>query len=261
MFTEPLDAVPLLPLLAFATALLSLALEGGYRFGRWRKSHAADEREQPVGAMVASILGLVALVLGFTFSLVANRFDARRMGVLEEANAVGTAYLRTSFLPESEAGESARLLREYVATRIEAVRTPSNLEQSIARSEALHMSLWHEANRATSRRPNSIAIGLYIQSLNQVIDLHATRLHALRSRMPLVLWLAMCFLSTLGMAAVGYQSALAATQRSPAMIALILAFTTVLYLIADLDRSQEGLLRVSQQPLYDLQRSMQGSSP
>jgi hypothetical protein len=94
-----------------------------------------------------------------------------------------------------------------------------------------------------------------------VIDLHATRLLAMRSRVPLALWIALCFLSTLGMAAVGYQSALAATRRSPAMLALVLAFSTVLYLIVDLDRGQEGLFRISQQPMLDLQKSMQPSLP
>jgi hypothetical protein len=261
MPAEPLDAVPLPSLLLVAAALLWVALEGGYRFGQWRKNHVSDEREQPVGAMVASILGLLALVLGFTFSLVAARFDDRRMGVLEEANAIGTTYLRTSFLPESQKVESARLLREYVAVRIDGVREPGQAGQAIARSEALHTSLWEQADAAAKHAPASIMTGLYIQSLNEVIDLHAKRLLAMRSRIPLVLWIALCFLTTLGMASVGYLSALAVARRSPAMLALVLAFSTVLYLIADLDRSQEGLLRVSQQPMYDLQKSMQVSIP
>jgi hypothetical protein len=261
MAAEPLDAVPLPALLIIATALLWLALEGGYRFGQWRKKHASDEREQPVGAMVASILGLVALVLGFTFSFVASRFDARRMGVLEEANAIGTTFLRTSFLPQSQQVESARLLREYVAERITGVQQPDRSEQAIARSEVLHTELWTQADAAAKRDPGSITTGLYIQSLNETIDLHTIRLLAMRSRVPLALWAALCFLSTLGMAAVGYQSALAATRRSPAMLALVLAFATVLYLIIDLDRGQEGLFRISQQPMLDLQKSIQPSLP
>src|SRR5215510_1638179 len=94
MATAPLDIVPLWGLFFSFLALLLAAVEGGYRLGRWRRSQVSDEKEQPVGAMVASILGLVALVLGFTFSLAANRFDARRVGVLDEANAIGTTWLR-----------------------------------------------------------------------------------------------------------------------------------------------------------------------
>jgi hypothetical protein len=79
----------------------------------------------------------------------------------------------------------------------------------------------------------------------------------MRSRIPLVIWIGLFGLAMLGMAAIGYQSALSATRRSPAMLAMVLAFSVVLLLIADLDRGQEGLLQVSQQSLIDLQKSMQ----
>jgi hypothetical protein len=87
-----------------------LALEIGYRLGRWRHRRAVDEKPNPVGAMVASILGLLAFMLAFTFSLAASRFDARRQIVIEEANAIGTTYLRARLLPEPERSEIARLL-------------------------------------------------------------------------------------------------------------------------------------------------------
>src|ERR1041385_857187 len=118
MHPEPLDVIPLWGLFLLGAGWLWLVMEGGYRVGKWRHAHMPDERDQPVGAMVASILGLVALVLGFTFSLAASRFDARRMAVLEESNAIGTTYLRARLLPEPERTEIARLLREYVEVRI-----------------------------------------------------------------------------------------------------------------------------------------------
>src|SRR5689334_19714245 len=105
MHKEPLDIIPLWALWLIATALLWVLMEAGYRAGKWRHAQHSDERDQPVGAMVASILGLVALVLGFTFSLAASRFDARRMAVLEEANAIGTCHLRSRLLPEPEGTE------------------------------------------------------------------------------------------------------------------------------------------------------------
>jgi hypothetical protein len=95
-----------------------------------------------------------------------------------------------------------------------------------------------------------------------VIDLHAKRvLVGIRSRIPPVLWTGLIGLAVLGMAAVGYQAGLAGTRRSPAMPGLVLAFAGVLIMIADLDRGQEGLLRVSQQSMLDLQRSMRSSQP
>lgn len=256
MSTVPLDVVPIPALFVATAALLWLAVEGGYRLGRWRRSRISDEKEQSVGAMVASILGLVALVLGFTFSLAASRFDARRMAVLEEANAIGTAELRSRLLPEPERSEIGRLMREYVAVRIRGTEE-GKTEEAIARSETLHAQLWAQAATAAQKDTGSIMTGVFIQSLNDVIDLHSKRvLVGIRSRIPLVIWTGVYGLATLGMTAVGYQAALALTRRSPAMLGLIVAFAIVLLLIADLDRGQEGLLRVSQQALLELQHSL-----
>jgi hypothetical protein len=261
MSNGPFDFLPLWGFFASTCAVLGLAIEGGYRFGRWRRKQATDEKEQPVGAIVGSILGLVALVLGFTFSLVATRFEARRQAVLEDANAIGTVHLRARLLPEPQRTEIARLLREYVAVRIEAVRS-GNAEGAIARSEALHELLWTQTAAATERMSNHVVAGVFIQSLNELINVHGKRLLVgLQSRIPLVIWIGVFGLALLGMFSVGYQSGLAATRRSPAMIGLVLAFAVVLLLIADLDRAQEGLLRVSQQAMSDLQRTMQPPQP
>lgn len=227
--------------------------------GWWWHARVADEKEQPVAAMVASILGLVALVLGFTFSLAFSRFDARRLTVLEEANAIGTAYLRAQLLPEPQRSEIAQLLREYAEVRVHATQE-GQAEQAMHRSEELHERLWAQAVAAAEQDNHSIVTGIFIQSLNEVIDLHAKRvLIAMRSRVPVVIWIGLFGLAMLGMMAIGYQSALAATRRSPAMFALVLAFSAVLLLIADLDRGHQGLLQVSQQSLIDLQKSMQVS--
>lgn len=261
MHTEPLDALPLWGLLLVAVTVLWLALESGYRIGKWRHERSPDEKEQPVGAMVGSILGLLALVLGFTFSLAASRFDARRQAVLEEANAIGTTYLRARLLPEPERAEIITLLREYADVRIRGVRE-GKLEELITRSEAIHELLWTQTKAVADRDPHSIITGVFIQTLNELIDLHAKRvLVGVRSRIPLVIWAGLFSLAIIGMGAVGYQSGLSETRRSPAMPVLVLAFALVLSLIADLDRGQEGLLRVSQQAMIDVQRSMQPSQP
>jgi hypothetical protein len=261
MGTQPLDFLPLSVLFAGYIVLLLASMEGGYRLGRWRVAHAAGEKEQTVGAMVASILGLVALVLGFTFSLAASRFDARRMAVLEESNAVGTTYLRAQMLPEPERAEIARILREYVEVRIHGANV-DQVEKAVAQSEALHTQLWTQAASAAAKDNHSIITGIFIQSLNDVIDLHAKRvLVGTRSRIPLVIWIGLYTLAMLGMAAVGYQAGLSAARRSPAMLGLVMAFSVVLLLIADLDRGQEGLLRISQQSMVDLRTSIQSADP
>jgi hypothetical protein len=256
MESEPLDTVPLWLLFAAAGVLSGVALEGGYRFGRWRHARSPDEKESPVGSMVASILALFAFLLAFTFGMAANRFEARREAVLQEANAIGTTYLRARLLAEPQRSRSLDLLHEYVVVRVVCLRE-GKMEELLRRSEELHGQLWEQAAKESERNSGPIT-ALYVQSLNQMIDMHGVRVQAgIRSRIPASIWVGLFGLGLLAMTSVGYQSGLSATRRSPAMIGLVLAFAGVLFLIADLDRSQEGFLMVSQQALIDLQKSME----
>jgi hypothetical protein len=256
---EPLDSVPLWVLFLAACTLTGLALEGGYRLGKWRHARAPEEKEASVGEMVGSMLALLAFLLGFTFGLAASRWESRREAVLEEANAIGTTYLRTQLLPEPQRAETARLLRDYVDTRLLDMRQGTASEMianAIARSEELHEQLWSQAVAAAQKSPTPIT-GLFIQSLNETIDMHAKRMMVgTRGRIPISIWAGLFGLAMLGLAGVGYHAGLSTTRRSPAMFAMVLAFAGVIFLIADLDRPYEGFLTVTQQPLMDLQRSM-----
>lgn len=256
MTPEPLDVVPLWAFFAVTMALAVMSLEVGYRLGRWRHACSSEEKEAPVGAMVGSILGLLAIMLAFTFNLAASRFDARRQAVLQEANAVGTAYLRARLLPEPQQSQITALLRQYVDVRIRGSHIDT-IAEGIVRSEQLHQQLWEQAIEAARKNPESIMTGLFLQSLNEVIDLHARRVMVgLHSRIPLPLWLALFALALLGMFSMGYQAGLSVTRRSPAELFLATAFAAVLFLIVDLDRAHEGSLRISQQAMMDLQRTM-----
>jgi len=256
MHREPLDAIPIWLFLPLAFAAGTLAVEAGYRFGLWRHARAAEEKSAPVAAMVASLLGLLALLLGFTFSLAASRFDARRQAVLEEANAIGTTYLRARLLPEPERSQVLALLREYAELRAGGM-TEARVGEVLERTPGLHERLWSLGEAVAARDPHSITTGLFLQALNATIDVHSRRvLVGLRSRIPPILWLVLFGLSLTGMASVGYQAGLSETRRSPEMPLLALAFAAVLVLIVDLDRGHEGTLRVGQQAMVDLVRSM-----
>jgi len=259
MNTTPLDNLPLGLLFVLMTGLACLILEGGYRLGRWRHARCAEEKETPVGAMVASILALFAFMLAFAFGMAADRFEKRRQAILDEANAIGTTYLRAKQLPEPQRTESTRLLREYIDVRIRAV-SKGNVLEAKARSEELHEQLWVQATAAVDKSRDPIT-GLYIQSLNQMIDMHGVRIHVgMRNRIPATIWGGLFALAGLSMASVGYQAGLSATRRSPAMVVLAVAFSSVMFLIADLDRPHEGLIVVSQEAMIDLQSSMKPGS-
>jgi hypothetical protein len=256
----PLDALPLWGLFLAILLLVLLSVEGGYRLGKYRRSRSEEEKEAPVGAMVGATLGLLAFMLAFTFGLAATRFDTRRQVLLDEANAIGTTYLRAGMLPERRDAIRA-LLRDYVDTRLEAVRS-GNVTAGIRRSEHLHEQLWTQAVAIGETNPTSIVVGLFVQSLNEVIDLHAKRVTAgLRNRIPGAIWVALFAVAVLSLAAMGYHAGLSRTSRSLAELAVACTFAVVIGLIADLDRPQEGVLQVSQQALIDLRHSMQVPRP
>ncbi len=252
-----LDAMPLWLIFAATVALTAAAIEIGYRIGRLRRRRAEPEKDQPVGAIAASTLGLLGFLLAFTFGLAASRFDDRRLAVLEESNAIGTAYLRAGLLKEPERSEIRKRFSEYVDARLAAVK-PETHREAMAASVALHEALWKQATAAAAADPHSIMTALFIQSLNEVIDLHSKRvLVGLRSRIPASVWIVLYFIAVLAMGSLGYQEGLAGSRRSLAVVALLLTFSSVMLLIADLDRPQEGLLRISQQSMLDLKSTIE----
>lgn len=256
MQTALIDLVPLWFILPLTIALALLSVELGYRIATYRGRHAVGEKESPVGSMVGATLGLLAFMLAFTFGLAGSRFEDRRQVVLSEANAIGTTYLRAALLPEPMRTESRNALREYVEVRLEAVQQPGKLNQAIVKSEQLHNRMWSQAVAATEKDRSAITM-LFVQSLNELIDLHATRVMAgVRSRVPNVIWIVLYVLAILAMVMMGYHAGLVHSRRSIAVIALVLGFSSVLFLIADLDRPSQGTLQVSQQSMIDLRNSM-----
>jgi hypothetical protein len=251
-----LDALPLwASFIAFAV-VVGLSIEGGYWVGLYRRRRTEGEKTEPVGAIVAATLGLLAFILAFTFGLAASRFDARRKVVVEEANAIGTTYLRAGLLPDGRGVKIRKLLREYVDARLEAVES-GDVEKALRRSDELHRELWKEAEAVGQEHSNSIVVGLFIQSLNETIDIHATRvLVSVQSRIPGVLWGVLFMVTILTMAGVGYYEGLSNSRRSLAVVVLVLTFSAILWLIADLDRPREGFFTVNQQAMIDLRKTM-----
>ena len=145
--------------------------------------------------------------------------------------------------------------------RLEAVRS-GNVTEGIRRSEHLQDQLWAQAVAIGEHNPTSIVVGLFVQSLNEVIDLHAKRVTVgLRNRIPGAIWVALFAIAVLSLAAMGYHAGLSGTSRLLAELAVAFTFSVVIVLIADLDRPQAGVLKVSQQALIHLRQSMHVPRP
>jgi hypothetical protein len=250
------DALPLWAVFVATVALVLLAHEVGYRLGAVRERAKTHEKEAPVGAMVGATLALLAFLLAFTFGLAANLFQMKRQVMLDEANAIGTTYLRADFLPEAARAAVRDLLREYVDVRLAAAET-GDVAPAIKRSEEIHNLLWAHASASMVANPDSIAYGLFVETLNDVIDLHSARVMiAVRSRIPPTIWIVLYSISFFAFGTMGYHAGLAAANRSFALLAVAIIFSAVIWLVRDLDTAQEGVLRVSQQAMIDLRNSM-----
>lgn len=247
-----IDYLPIWALFIVTVILALVFIEIGFLLGRFRHKRFAQEQSAPVGAMVGATLGLLAFTLAFTFGMAASRHDARKQLVLDEANAVSATFLRSELLPQPYRDEIQNLLREYVDIRVEAVAHQEKLAAAIARSEELHRLLWKQTVAVAEKHPTPIN-GLFITSLNMVIDLHAKRVTAgIRNRIPPTVWISLYLVAFLAMMAVGYHTGLSGSRRSIAVLFQALAFSAVLILIADLDRPQEGLLKVGQEAMIDV---------
>ncbi len=252
--TPTLDSIPSWALYLLIVLVAMIMGEIGFRLGRWWTKRSDAETDESAAAVVGATLALLAFLIVFQVGIAADRFDARRQFVVEEGQAVGTAYLRAGFLPESEQGAIRELLEEYIDIRLAAANGTAPVESVVARSEEIHAELWDITQPAALADPGSELNPLFIESLNQVIEVHADRIAALLNRFPTSVWLAIFFAAALSVAVVGFHTGLDGERNLVAVLALVLVTSAVILLMVDLDRPQEGLLQVSQQTLIDLQR-------
>jgi hypothetical protein len=245
------DVIPIPGLLLATIGLVLLSLETGFFLGR--RGQRAD-KVAVSGAMAGTTLGLLAFMLAFTFNSAEARHQTRKAMVVDEANAIQTTWLRAGFMAEPARGKMRDLLRDYVNVRVKAVTGALELTDALRQSDGLHDRMWQGAEEASRAEPNSIAIGLFVQSLNEVLDLHVKRLTVgVRNRVPGTIWLTLYLLMVLAMSMMGIQIGHSGARRVGLEAALALSFAIVLSVIADLDRPQEGRVIVSQQAMLDLQ--------
>lgn len=237
---------------------LFMALELGFRAGR----RAVREREAPssaqLGAIQGATLGLLGLLLGFSFAGAAGRFMDRQHLIVREANAIGTAYLRADLLPPEHAAEVRAALEQYVTHRLEvSARLILGLQrEDRAAIAGFHDRLWHGA--ASGVRDAPALMVAVLNPVNEVIDLHGERIAASRRHLPgLVLGL-LLVCSVLAVGAIGYGCGTSNRRCIPMTGALTVLIAITLWTIIDLDYPRAGLIRLSDRPLAELGL---GSSP
>jgi hypothetical protein len=250
------------PFLATGLFLGVLAfLELGRRIGRRRLASGATEAGG-FGAVESAIFGLMGLLIAFTFSGAAGRFDARRDLVTQEANDIGTAWLRIDLVPAEAQVKLRDLFRRYLDSRLATYRNVRDAEMAMAefaRSGALQQEIWTVAV-AGCRDPGAApgACVLLVNALNEMFDITTTRLMATRIHPPPVIFAMLVVLTLAGALLAGH--AMASHPRWSWMHALALAtvMSATVYIIIDLEYPRLGFIRVdtADDVLVDARRSM-----
>jgi hypothetical protein len=222
--------------------------------GRLLGVRAIGRGGDDVSTLEGAILGLLALMIGFTFAMALSRFEARRDAVLTEANAIGTTALRARLLPAPHNVDINKLLQEYVRIRLaitQQVLSPTELNAAIRRSNEIQEALWQQTKLVTAKDSGMVPTGLFIQTLNEMIDTQGRRLEALRNRVPNIVLIALYGVAIVAGALTGFANGLEARHvRLPVYVAGLLVASVIL-LIEDLDRPNAGFIKTSQQPMID----------
>ena len=216
---------------------LVISMDIGFRLGKRRMARTGEDLPSGVGASEASIFGLMGLLIAFTFSGATSRFEARRYLLTEEANAIGTAYLRLDLLPAAAQPELRRMMRAYADARVAGAADGTDVR--------LQNAIWSGA-QSTCRQPDAAAAAcqLALPALNDMIDITTTRAAAARNHPPPTIYAMLVLISLVSAVLIGYSMA-ANSRRS--WIHILMMSTTLavaIYVILDLEFPRLGLIRV-----------------
>jgi len=254
-FAAFLDRQPLwLFMLALFLALIAARELGGWINRRIIGPKGAQEDEEGAkGLILSGLLGLLALLIGFTFSLSLNRFDVRRAIVVEEANTIGTAEMRVRLLAAPDNAQLARMLQDYARTRLAYGMSDAAAKLPYAaRSAAQRSQLQSAAIAALTPEARTPLASLVTPSINSVLDIGVEREALNAARIPGIILFVLILYNLLTAAMLGYALTGARPRQRLATIMLFALLTLAIALILDLDRPQRGTIRVDQTPMKQL---------
>jgi hypothetical protein len=240
---------------ALLAASMMACSQIGIYWGRQVRSRLAESDRTGIQNVQVSILGLVGLMLAFSFSMASTRYEQRRSLVIEQANAIGTTALRTSFVPAPESARIRSLLQDYVHGTLafsDARNNQAMFETANQRMDDLEAKIWSEAVSASRRMPNPAHTTLFFTALNEVIDLHAARKAAQQNRVPGGILVALSVMCLMAMFTVGFGWGIGQFQHITLRFILGVILVLTLTLIVDMDRPLRGLIQISHQSLSDL---------
>jgi hypothetical protein len=233
--------------------LLSLAVEAGYRTGlRQRLANESAERTTRGDVTLSAMLALLGLMLAFTYAFTLSRADARKQAIVEEANTIGTAFLKADFLAEPGRGALRAGLLDYAGTRIitaEQVKDAASRRVTLARMAEAQSRLWPALEQALRGKPLGPYEASMMQAVTEVLDAQTRRNMAGFDRMPPVVTLLLLAIAALSLAVAGHNAGLRGGISRPRMAGFVLILSFLMLVILDFDRPQTGFIRLSNAPL------------
>ena len=235
-------------------------LELGRRIGRRRQAKDEERARAGLGAVEGAVFALMGLLIAFTFSGAASRFDARRQLIVEEANSIGTAWLRLDLLPAAAQPELRDLFRRYVDLRLAVYEKLPDLAAALAdldKANTLQGVIWSRAVAAFQQSPTPVVAQL-IPALNQMFDIAATRTAAARMHPPPIIFVLLGVLALMSSLLAGYAMAGGKARSWIHMVGFALIMATTVYVILDLEFPQLGIIRIDafDQVLVELRQTM-----
>jgi hypothetical protein len=238
-----------------------LFLEAGRRIRMRILAKDAEKAAGGLGVVEGALFALMGLVLAFTFSGAAARFDARRQMIVEEANDIGTAYLRLDLLPEAAQPQLREKFRQYVDARLETYMNLPAIAATMpdmATAAGLQREIWNESIAATREAKNPQAALLLLPALNAMFDIANTRVWATQLHPPPIIFALLGALALVCSLLAGYGMAGGKARSWTHIVAFAIILTLTVYVIIDMEFPRMGFIRVDafDQALVDVRASM-----
>lgn len=247
------------PGIMFITVLI-FALEFGYRVGLKRRDKWKDADSGGGAVVLTSLFALLGLVLAFTYASGVSRFDARKAAVLNEANAIGTAYLRADLVAEPGRTELKQVLLDYTRSRTfppGSVRTKVDRQAVLAHTLEQLARIWPATRTVIEQgKPGPIEAGL-VAAINEVLDAHTVRLTAVLDKLPKVVMWMLLFVAAASLSVAGYNAGIQGQMSRWRMTTFALVLTCLMIVILDFDRPNDGLVVVKHGAINSLIADME----
>ncbi|WP_299708041.1 DUF4239 domain-containing protein [uncultured Pontibacter sp.] len=246
-------------------ALILVANEVGYRLGHYYQSKTDSDVKTQTNTIQAGMLGLLALILGFTFNMAVQRYNNRSEAVIIEANTIGTALLRTNLLPAPYDSLTYAQLQQYIVLRLQVDNTMEALvtkqEELNKATKKLHTEIWVNAVKAARIDSRSVTTGYFISALNNMIDAYGKRNALLALHVPEVILFLLFIIFIMTGALMGYAAGLGKKRSTLPALVMTFLICLVVFIVIDLDRPVRGTIKVNQASMQQLLGEQEETEP